>query len=171
MEEIRFTNTREDFWHYQLYILLRLHLLRVIALFLLIIGGFAYLSIFLGFPFSLLFLVCLLSLIIFRMWRNASNAIQTFKKRGVNSIMISEQGVRQKNEFGESITSWRAIKSIRADKHNLYFILEVAGSRAIIIALLIPRRAFVSQEEAASFLERARGYWREQSGQIATNIQ
>ncbi len=170
MEEIRFTITPGDYWHYQCYVWLHLRILRLIALFLVLIGSFCFFSFFQGSFFALLFVVGLVGFIVLRTWGSVSQATKVFKERGVNLITISEQGIRQKHELGDGTTSWRAIKAIREDKHNLYFILEVAGSRAIIMALLLPRQAFASPQEATSFLERARGYWRQQCGQIGTAV-
>src|SRR5258708_38393614 len=100
------------------------------------------------------------------MWRSASQTTQVVEKRGPSFLKMGEEGIEQKNVLGAAPTSWRASKAIRDDKHNLYFLLEVAGSKAIIMAILIPRRVFASPQEAESFLERARGYWREHTGRI-----
>jgi hypothetical protein len=183
MEEVHFTLTRDDFWRLQLYASFRRS--RRNRLRLLLIGILIVLSLILmslpslsgGVPsillmaFSLLagllaFVILIFGLAFLLMWLRASQANKMLGKRGVNVINISAQGVQQRNELSNSTTSWRAFKSIEEDKHNIYFALENPGR--LFMALLIPKRAFESPQVAERFIERARGYWREQSAQVAT---
>jgi membrane protein implicated in regulation of membrane protease activity len=168
MEEIRFFLTREDFWHFKLYGLF--HQRRILLAYILIfIGvGIVCLSVINSFPLSIiifLLLVILFITLLFRRVRiNASKAAQGAVKRGEIILAISAQGVWQRSELGDSMTSWRAIKAIKQDKYNFYFILDSPGSN-VLLALLIPKRAFDGPQEGQRFLEQAQSYWREQSGQ------
>ncbi len=116
---------------------------------------------------SLLVVILLIALMLFRVWRSSAKAAQASQKRGVLILTISAEGFRQRNDLSDSTTSWRTIKAIQQDKYSFYFILDTPGSN-VMMAFLIPRHAFASPDEAESFIRQARGYWSEQAGQIAT---
>jgi hypothetical protein len=166
MEEIRFFTTREDYRHFMLFALFY-RPRNVIAYCLLLVAVFLMVFFYQGDPFPLLVVVLVFAFIIFRVWQNISKSAQAAQKRGVNTITISPENLRQRNEQVDSTTSWRVIKAIRQDKHNFYFHVDTPGS-SVFMAFLLPRHAFASPEEAESFIERARGYWHEQKEQIAT---
>jgi membrane protein implicated in regulation of membrane protease activity len=172
MEEIRYFITHEDYWHFRLYALFRVRgiilllvlLLLVIALFVIMLQRVPFA---LDILFTLLFVILLIALMAFRMWRNSAKAAQASQKRGAIILNISAEGLRQRNDISDSTTSWKAIKEIQQDKHNFYFVLDSPGTN-VLMAFLIPRHVFASSEGAEHFIGRARGYWQEQAGQIAT---
>jgi ABC-type multidrug transport system fused ATPase/permease subunit len=173
MEEIRFFLTRKDFWHFRLYVIFRRRSIFILLFLFLFVIAFFFI-IMQSMPLaqsillSLLFVLLIIAIFVFRLWRSASKAAQGTRKRGANIINISSEGFRQRNDLSDSTTSWRTIKAIQQDKYNFYLILDNPGSN-VLMAFLIPRHAFASPEEAESFIGRARGYWSEQVGQIATN--
>jgi ABC-type multidrug transport system fused ATPase/permease subunit len=168
MEEIRFFLTREDFWHFRLYALFHQRRSLLILILILIGSGLICFSLIGSFPLSiivfLLFVILLIALLFGRLRINASKAAQGAKKRGEIILSMSAQGVWQKSELGEATTSWRAIKAIKQDKYNFYLILDSPGSN-VLLALLIPKRAFDGPQEEQRFLEQAQSYWREQTEQ------
>jgi hypothetical protein len=165
MEEVRFIITHEDYWRYTLYAFFRRRRIWI-SLLLLLIGGTLVLLSTQGIPYILLFVVLIVVFYAFALWRNASKGAQVARKRGMNIVSISSEGIRQRHEMGDSTTSWRAFKAIREDKYNFYFLLDSPG--LAMMAFLIPKRAFASPKEAESFIGQARGYWREQAEQIST---
>lgn len=171
MEEIRYSITREDYWHFRLYVLFRARgIIVLLVLSLFVIAFFLIMlqitSFALSILASLLLVLFALALTIFRMWRNAAKAAQASQKRGEIVLNISAEGIRQKNDLSDATTSWKAIKAVQQDKHNFYFILDLPGTN-VLMAFLIPRHVFASSAEAERFIEQARGYWQEQAGQIA----
>lgn len=184
MDEVQYTLTRDDFWHLQLYVFSRRQR-RTIRLRLILIGVmFVCLFVFLDQYFSgnyglsilivvlAMFLALLVALLLFGllfllMWLAASRSNEVLGKRGVNVLTISELGVQQRNEISNGTSSWRAYKAIEEDKRNIYFVMDQPGR--LFMALLIPKRAFESPSQVERFIARARGYWQEQAGQVATS--
>lgn len=168
MEEIHFFLTHEDFWHFKLYALFHQQRSLLILTLIVIALDIFCISLIRSFPLSIIIFLLLLALFIAVLFRrlhiNASKAAQGAKKRGEINLTINAQGVWQRSELGESTTSWRAIKAIKQDKYNFYFILDSPGTH-VLIALLIPRRAFTSAQESDRFLEQAQSYWRAQTEQ------
>lgn len=168
MKEVRYTLTRKDLWHYQLYVFRHgIWVVLFIQLYLIVILLFYSFS--MGIFFSLFLismpLACGLMSLFFQLRRSVSKGIQVIKKRGVEIITISEQSIAYKNDLSCGTASWRTLQAIREDRHNLYLIRDGTGLNAVPI----PRRAFASPQEATSFLEQAREYWHKQSSQSATN--
>lgn len=170
MEEVHFTLTRDDFWRLQLHAFsrtrrtrLRIVLVCVIVILVITYTIFGAIILLLLILYALLFFVALFGLLFLVMWLGASLAGKLMAKRGMHVLTISTQGVQQSNELGDSRKFWRAFKEIQEDKHNIYFRLETPDS--VFMAHLIPKRAFESPQQAERFVERARAYWREQSGQ------
>lgn len=166
MEEIHFLITPEDYRHLMLFALSRRPLF-VIALLVVVASATLTFTLYRDNFILLLFVVLCIALFVFRAWRRISKGSQAVQKRGTNIITISPQNIRQQSELADSTTSWKMIKAIKQDKHNFYFQLDNPGSN-VFMAFLLPRHAFASPEEAESFIARAREYWREQSGQIAS---
>lgn len=164
MEEIHFSTTDEDYRYFMFFAFFS-RPLSVITFLIVVVAASLILSFVLSNPMPLL-LIALIPLQAFKVWRNASKTAQEARKRGANIITIGPENIRQRNGEADSTVSWRMIKAIRQDKHNFYIQIDNPNSK-IFQAFLIPRRVFASSKEAESFIERARGYWREQSGQIA----
>jgi YcxB-like protein len=179
MNEVQYTLTQDDFWHLQLYAFSRRQR-RTILLIIILACPFIFqnhpffgnyipsipivvFNIFL-FLFVILLLICLLFLL---MWISASRSHKALKKTGVNVLTISEQNVQHSNEISNSTSSWRAYKAIEEDKHNIYFVTDQPGR--LFMAILIPKHAFESPLQTEHFIARARSYWQEQAGQVATS--
>ncbi len=184
MDEVQYTLTRDDFWRLHLYAISRQQR-RTIRLRLILIGViFVCLFIFLNQSFSgnysrsilvvvfalfltLPFILILFGLLLLLIWLATSRANEVLGKWGVNVLTISEQGVQHSNEISNGISSWLAYKAIEEDKHNIYFVMDQPSR--LFMAILIPKRAFESPSQAERFIARARGYWQEQAGQVATS--
>jgi hypothetical protein len=66
------------------------------------------------------------------------------------SFSIGSEGVRTESETGHSLVRWRGIKEVIAASDTFY--LDLGGNAAIVI----PKRAFSSADDAADFLSFAR---------------
>lgn len=184
MDEVQYTLTRDDFWRLQLYaflrrqrrtIRLRLILISVVFVCVFIVldqlfsGNYslAILGVVFTLFLALLVILLLFGLVFLLMWLAASRSNEVLGKRGVNVLTISEQGVQHRNEISNGTSSWRAYKAIEEDKRNIYLVMDQPGR--LFMAHLIPKRAFESPSQAERFIARARGYWQEQAGQVATS--
>lgn len=73
---------------------------------------------------------------------------------GLQKLIIDEDGVIEKNEFGESKTSWFAINKIT---ENESLILIYFGTDR---AYIIPKRAFDSKTKVNEFVQQAKLYYK-----------
>lgn len=164
--EIRFSLTREDFWHYIIYAYTQqrrraLWSLLIVYAFLVLFAVLSVsFSIFSSFSFvnlvpALILLVLFPLLIWYRMRRTAA---QGAGWGGEHSISITPEGIREKTDQGEGTRNWSAIKTIGQDKYSLYLVVN-ASSRSLVLATIIPRRAFATLQDAEMFLSQARQYW------------
>lgn len=76
-------------------------------------------------------------------------------KEGEHIITITPESFRERTLISDTVCSWKAFRTITADKYNLYFFLDFPLARAYVI----PRRAFASPEDADTFLGWAKSYW------------
>ena len=164
--EVHFFLTREDLWHYYIYAY-RKHLLWPLLLLLLFYMVLTLIALQLLYPFSpanvLLWFMFLFMLLILPVLTGVLTTRRSVSHGerwgGEHSISLTREGLQQRSELGEGVQRWRAIKTIAQDKHNLYFILAVAGTSKIVMGVIVPKRAFVSPENAETFLDQARRYW------------
>jgi len=104
----------------------------------------------------LLFFLGLFLLVVFLRWRIRHRAIHNLTLQGEHIITITPQGLQHRTNLTDSLISWQAIKTITADKYDLYFVRE--SNR--LVAHVIPRRAFGTPQEAEAFLALAQSYWK-----------
>ncbi len=163
--EVRFFLTVQDVWNFQKNVLLRPRtLVPIIVLFIGIIG-IVFIVPLIGpiSPSTTLFnsisivvflaFICLVVLLIrFRITRGAARRLAA---QGEHTITISPEGFRHKNNLSDSLISWQAIKEIKTDAYNLYFMVD----SNVAMAHVIPRRAFASPQAADTFLGWAKSYW------------
>ncbi|HEU5199863.1 MAG TPA: YcxB family protein [Ktedonobacterales bacterium] len=163
--EIRFFLTGQDVWNFQKYALVRPRVLVPLIALVVIVLSIVFLTTLIG-PISstntlfnglffiiLLVLICLV-VVRFR-WRMTRGATRRLAAQGEHVITISPEGFRHKNNLSDSMTSWQAIKEIRDDAYNLYFMVD----SNVTMAHVIPRRAFASPQAADMFLAWAKSYW------------
>ena len=162
--EIRFFLTGQDVWNFQKLALRRVGLLLIV--FFGVIFGIILLTTLIG-PtsstntiFNIVSLGGLFLLITFIVVRlrgrmTGGAARRRLAAQGEHVITISPEGFRHKNNLSDSLISWRAIKEIKADSFNLYFIVD----SNVLMAHVIPRRAFASPQDADTFLGWAKHYW------------
>ncbi|MBA2679057.1 MAG: YcxB family protein [Ktedonobacteraceae bacterium] len=162
--EIRFFLTGQDVWNFQKNSLLRPRvLLPMILLLVCIIGIIPILLIIQTSPTNtifdiapIVFLLIFICLIVVRLRRRMTSGMaRRLAAQGEHTITISPEGFRHTNNLSNSLISWQAIKEIKADAHNLYFIVD----NNVLMAHVIPRRAFVGPQDADAFLGWAKSYW------------
>lgn len=171
MEEIRFFVTREDYWHFNLFALFRRSRTLAGTLAALVLCVLVVIIVYqILFPHQILppvlFAVLFPILLGFRMWLSYTRGFRALQKGGATFVTITPQHMQVKNENVDSKVSWRMIKAIFQDKYSFYFQIENPTSK-MFRAFIVPRHAFASPEEAERFFAQARGYWSEQSGQVA----
>ena len=174
--EIRFFLTGQDTWNFQKSVLLRPRVLvPLILLFAIILGIIFLIPLMVTGSTSssdvtfngliLIILLILIGFIVVRLrWRMTSGMARRLLAQGEQIITISPEGFRHKNNLADSLISWQAIKEIKADTHNLYFMVD----STITMAHVIPRRAFASQQDAEIFLGWAKSYWASGQGRPQT---
>ena len=67
-------------------------------------------------------------------------------------IAIAPDSITEISEVGESRTAWSGVEKV---EENEEYIFLYTGS---LIAHVIPKRAFISQDEASKFFQQARAY-------------
>lgn len=176
--EIRFFLTGQDVWNFQKSVLLRPRLLVPLILLLVFLLGtiFVIPLVVTGSTsstdatFNSLFFVILLILVVFIVvrlrWRMTRGAARRLAAQGEHVITISPEGFRHKNNLSDSLTSWQAIKEIKTDTSNLYFMVD----SNVMMAHVIPRRAFASPQAADTFLGWAKSYWAHGRGTQQANM-
>lgn len=159
--EVRFYLTGQDFWNFQKHALRRRRIsLILIAVLVVILILFTSLTsspsnIMVNIAPIILFLV-VLGIVVLRLRRRIfGGTARRLAAQGEHTITIGPEGFRHKQNLGDAMISWRAIKEIKADAYNLYFMVD---SNALM-AHVIPRRAFATFQDAESFLGWARTYW------------
>ena len=163
--EIRFFLTGQDTWNFQKNVLLRPRVLVPFILLFVFVIGIVFLTTLIG-PtsstsalFNGLFIVVLLILIgviVVRLrLRMTRGMARRLAAQGEHVITISPEGFRHKQNLGDALISWRAIREIKTDAYNLYFMVD----SNVTMAHLIPRRAFASPQAADMFLAWAKSYW------------
>jgi ABC-type nickel/cobalt efflux system permease component RcnA len=160
--EIRFFLTGEDLWNFQKQALRRAGLL-LIVIFGLIFGIILLTTLIspsTNTVFNIFSIVILFFLICFIIWRlrgrmTGSATRRRLAAQGEHVITISPEGFRHKNNLSDSLISWQAIKEIKTDTHNLYFMVD----SNVTMAHVIPRRAFATPQDADTFLAWAQNYW------------
>jgi hypothetical protein len=90
------------------------------------------------------------------MWIIATKGAQSLRNRGNNTVTISDEGVRQKNDQSDSLTRWSAIKAVDTDDYDIY--LQLDNPSRVFIATIIPKRAFENVAAADQFVEAVRAY-------------
>lgn len=163
--EVRFYLTGQDAWNFQKSVLLRPRvLLPLVALFVLIIGLILLTSLIgpissTSSAFNILFLFLLLLfivlIVVYLRARMTNDMARRLAAQGEHTITISPEGFRHKQNLGDAMISWRAIKEIKADTNNLYFMVD----SNVLMAHVIPRRAFASPQDADAFLGWAKTFW------------
>lgn len=168
--EIRFFLTQKDIWNFTKYVLIRTSLRRISLLF----GVVIILAIFLititaantnaGAGFIVLFNNILPFVLLLGgtgvalpliYWRASSKISRVPGVLGEHSITISLAGLRHKTEVSDAILSWRIIKAIKQDSDNIFFL----ANSNVVIAHVIPKRAFTNEQAAAAFFGWAQAYW------------
>ena len=159
--EVRFFLTQEDLLHFNVYIYT--HQLRRSVWFILITSILLILCALLTFPSayqcSIVFFLAsfvLPLLLVLRARRAASRAAGW---AGEHVVSIMPDGIQEKTDESEGTGKWSTIKNVDQDKYNIYFILKASSSN-IVVARIIPKRAFPNPQEAEMFLNQARRYWR-----------
>ena len=70
---------------------------------------------------------------------------------GPRTLRIDDAGVHGTSPQGEGITRWSAIHRIDEDGEYAYLLMTLAG-------IVIPKRAFATDDAATAFIERARAW-------------
>lgn len=161
--EIRFTLTQEDLWHlftyasfkrrYRLWVFL-LICYAIITLWSVLIYWPAF-SLLELWPLWLLLIILAFMMLA---WRRA--IARGAGKGGEHIVRIMPEGIRERTDLGEGTRSWKTFKDITQDTHNFYFIVDAIALNAVA-ALVIPRRAFATPQDADTFLAQARQQWRQ----------
>jgi hypothetical protein len=161
--EVRFFLTGQDVWNFQKYALRRTRSLLIFgALFVVVIALLLLTAIFSRVsdtfsnpaPFVVVLFFLLLLLLLLRI-RTRSMRGRHLAVQGEHIITIGPEGFRHRTNVTDALISWRALKTITSDKHNLYFI--VISDR--LMGHVIPRRAFPTPQDAEAFLGWARTCW------------
>lgn len=159
--EVRFYLTGQDFWNFQKHALRRRRIsLILIAVLVVILVLFTSLTsspsnIVVNIAPLILFLV-VVGIVVLRLRRRIfGGTARRLAAQGEHTITIGPEGFRHKQNLGDAMISWRAIKEIKTDAYNLYFMVD---SNALM-AHVIPRRAFASPQDADAFLGWAKTYW------------
>ena len=159
--EVRFYLTGQDVWNFQKQAFRRTRVsLILIAVLVVILILFTSLT---GSPSNIvvniapiiLLLVVLGIVVLILRRRIFGGTARRLAAQGEHTITISPEGFRHKQNLGDAMISWRAIKEIKADTNNLYFMVD---SNALM-AHVIPRRAFASPQDADAFLGWAKTFW------------
>lgn len=176
--EVHFSLTPGDLWHFILFGYVR-HLrrgfLRPVPLLLFGVAIVLLVPFFSGSSFSLQSLQPIgigvlagaLIGIVFPLVRLRRVVARGAGRDGEHTVRITSEGVRRRTAVGSSATAWRGIKAVTQDKHNLYLLLDGMDPRALM-AVVIPRRAFMSSRDAETFLGLARQYWTQGRGVLRT---
>ncbi len=75
---------------------------------------------------------------------------------GPHFYWLCDQGVRAETPSGRTLVYWSAFRRVFATKYRLYLFLRSRG------ALIMPRRAFDSEENFEAFAAAAREHWEQQ---------
>src|SRR5262245_52034510 len=89
-------------------------------------------------------------------WRRV--AVRGAGKGGEHVVRIMSEGIHEKTDLGEGIRSWKTFKAITQDAHTFYFLVDALTFNAVA-ALIIPKQAFATPQEAETFLAQARQQW------------
>ncbi len=161
--EVRFYLTGEDVWNFTKYSLFRARTFLPLGLIfgILILLGLLFgpndptSAVFSVFPFLIALLIVVLLLAILLRRSAHGKTAQYLALQGEQTITLRPDGFHLRNNFMDALIFWRAVKSITADQHNLYFLVQ--SNR--IVAHVIPRRAFASPQAAEAFLSQAQSWW------------
>jgi hypothetical protein len=163
--EVRFVLTRNDYWSFLTYALFRRRQFFLVPVLLFFIfAAISLLTPIFGDPSPLTLLLWLLVfnipllLLLLRLRRVAARAAAW---GGAHLLTISPAGFRIQNSLHDARHAWRAVKAIEQDQRNLYILMQSVDPRAVIVGQIIPKRAFATAHESATFLRQARQYWRE----------
>jgi hypothetical protein len=161
--EVRFFLTGEDLWNFTKYSLLRTRVLLRFILILVILLALIFFTTALSptsntlvniLPLILLFFVLLLLPLVLR-WGTRATMGHNTALQGEHSIIISPEGFRHQSSLSDAMISWHAVKTIAADKYNLYFLIQTNR----LVGHIVPRRAFATPQHAETFLAWAQTYW------------
>lgn len=150
--------TREDFWHLNKYAMLHLNKYKgyVIAYMVIIpiILFVAFQVLDMELVYSAVSAVVLGVLLdIYFFVRLKSKIMKLPEKKsgllGEHIIELSEDGIKESTDVNESFSKWDGVHSVKRDKSHFYiFLNSMAGH-------IIPRRSFVSEDEAEQFYKKA----------------
>lgn len=73
-------------------------------------------------------------------------------------FQITAKGLSEESDHHKSFTDWHGITDIQETKDYLLFYIDRMQ------AYLVPKTAFEKPEDAAAFLDKARGYWQKAGG-------
>lgn len=159
--QIRFFLTGQDAWNFQKHAILRtrfsllfiLILLIILLLFTALTGSPSNIVVNIA-PILLILVGVAIGVLLIRR-RIFGSMARRLAAQGEHTITIGPEGFRHKTNLSDSLISWRAIKEIKADTHNLYFMAD----SNVVMAHVIPRRAFATPQAADAFLGWAKSYW------------
>ncbi len=159
--EVRFFLTAQDVWNFQKQAIwrTRFSLILIVVLFIILLlftalSGSASNIVVNVAPIILLLVVLGIVVLLLRR-RIFGGTARRLAAQGEHTITISPEGFRHKNNLSDSLISWQAIKEIKTDAYNLYFMVD----SNVAMAHVIPRRAFASPQAADTFLGWAKSYW------------
>lgn len=156
---------RTDYWNYNKYMIFNIPKIRntyiilliafpvfIIVLLSILLNNTItiYFSIFTGFFIGIIADIFWLYLVKRQIMRFPDNK-EGFL--GKHTIEITESGVKELTSVNEGFTYWKGIKEIRQDKNNIYVIVDT------LIAHIIPKRSFSSENEAIGFYNKSLEYW------------
>jgi len=75
-------------------------------------------------------------------------------------LSIDAKGLYRESDYHKVFSDWRGIIEIQETKNYILFYTD----RAHGYGYLVPKTAFETPEDAAAFLEQARGYWHKAGG-------
>ncbi|MEE8548738.1 MAG: YcxB family protein [Alphaproteobacteria bacterium] len=71
---------------------------------------------------------------------------------GSRSVSLEPDGIATTTEFSQCKFAWEMVQAVEEDKEQFYFIVDNA------MDILVPKRAFSSENETRAFMEKAREY-------------
>ncbi len=168
--EVRFVLTQADLWNFTKYGLRRGRLVVLLALIVVLISLLSLLSPVTGSTDSSFFLslallfVFLFAVLFFALRAMRLRAARRSSLLGEHVITISPESFRHKTQLSDATISWRMIKAVRQDQHNIYFVVD----SNVLMAHVIPKRAFQSAQAAEAFFGWAQSYWMSGQGPVAS---
>lgn len=162
--KVTFDVNREDFWNLNKFIALHIRRFRVVTILYMLAGP---IGVALGGWFSdidLLIMILLtvivgplISLLLYKLTKNRIMQLPNLNSGtlGEHTIEINEAGLIEKTNVNDGFCSWAGVKDVLSNKYYIFIFIDT------LMAHIIPKRAFSSEEEAENFYQSALTYWKQ----------